>query len=65
MRYKCSDNLKEDHLQPLFGVQFNRYLQKGEPDIFASVGSNRVSVYKCGDDGLIKPLQCYSDPDVS
>lgn len=39
-------------------------MRKGEITVFASVGSNRVSVYKCPNDGTIKLIQCYADPDV-
>ena len=34
---------QEDHGQPLFGVQFNWYIS--EKDVFATVGSNRVSTH--------------------
>jgi len=57
--------LREDHGQSLFGVQFNHLLNEDQPLIFASVGSNKVSVYQCLDDGSIHLLQSYADPDVS
>ncbi|XP_053634896.1 polycomb protein EED isoform X2 [Cherax quadricarinatus] len=63
MGYKFVCYLKEDHGQPIFGVQFNQHLRDGQPLVFATAGNNRVSVYQCMDDGSIKILQCYSDPD--
>ncbi|KAG7158497.1 Polycomb protein EED-like [Homarus americanus] len=63
MGYKFVCYLKEDHGQPIFGVQFNQHLRDGQPLVFATAGNNRISVYQCMDDGAIKLLQCYSDPD--
>nr|XP_002128612.1 polycomb protein eed [Ciona intestinalis] len=61
--FKCTNSLKEDHGQPLFGVSFCHQTSKDEYPMFASVGSNRIAVYECRDDGYIKLLQAYSDPE--
>ncbi|CAB4027426.1 polycomb eed, partial [Paramuricea clavata] len=63
--YRCTNNLKEDHKQPLFGVTFNCNFDESaeDPLIFATVGSNRASIYQCKDKGEIKLLQAYVDAD--
>lgn len=55
--------MQEDHLQPIFSTQFNHHIVNDE-NVFATAGSNRVSVYECSADGGISLLQCYADPDV-
>lgn len=61
IHYKCTNCLKEDHGQPLFGAQFN--IQDNNPVIFATVGSNRITIYECQEKGQIKLLQAYVDAD--
>ncbi|XP_052827283.1 polycomb protein EED-like isoform X1 [Octopus bimaculoides] len=62
LQYKLVNYLKEDHGQPIFGVQVNYNHKEGEPIIFATVGSNRVGIYECHENGKIKLLQAYADP---
>ncbi|XP_064606882.1 polycomb protein EED-like [Liolophura sinensis] len=62
LQFKCTNNLKEDHQQPIFGIQINQNQRPGDPVLFATVGSNRVTVYRCLENGRIKLLQAYVDP---
>ncbi|MGH0166823.1 UNVERIFIED_CONTAM: hypothetical protein FKN15_051048 [Acipenser sinensis] len=62
--FKCVNSLKEDHGQPLFGVQFNWHSKEGDPLVFATVGSNRVTLYECHSQGEIRLLQSYVDADT-
>ena len=63
LQYKLSYWIKEGHGHPIFGLQFNLHLQKQAHFVFATVGSNRISVYECLEDGSIKLLQAYADSD--
>lgn len=66
MNYKCTNFIKEDHKQSIFGVKFYEQLLEGEPDplIFGTVGSNRASIYRCGEDcGRINLYQSFIDSD--
>ena len=65
IQYKCSCYIKEDHGQPIFGVSFCDYAKEGDAPVFATVGSNRVSVYELKENGSMKLLQSYIDADVS
>ena len=66
--YKCMGHWREDHNQPLFGVAVNTHLKAEEGGfegvVFATVGSNRVTVYEAASEGQVRLLQCYADPDA-
>lgn len=48
----------------MYGCAFlENFNDDGQP-VFATVGSNRVTVYKCEEDGSVKVIQCFEDPDV-
>ena len=61
--FKCTNSLKEDHSLPLFGVSFCMNNIKSDYPLFATVGSNRITVYECRENGYIKLIQAYCDPD--
>lgn len=60
-----STHVKENHGANIFGVAFNTLLGKDEPQVFATAGSNRCTVYECPRKGGLTLLHCYADPDVS
>ncbi|XP_062515313.1 polycomb protein eed-like [Corticium candelabrum] len=64
LAFRCSNHIREDHGQPIFGISFNEFFPATQHPIFATAGSNRVSVYRCLPGGEIAPLQKYEDPDV-
>ncbi|KAI8042361.1 polycomb protein esc [Drosophila gunungcola] len=61
--YKYDTHVKENHGANIFGVSFNTLLGKEEPQVFATAGSNRVTVYECPRQGGMQLLHCYADPD--
>lgn len=64
--FTYSASYYEDHQKPLYGVSFSPYVGFGKEDfyLFATVGSNRVTIYKCpkGENDL-HLAQCYQDDD--
>ncbi|XP_017107034.2 polycomb protein esc [Drosophila bipectinata] len=72
--YKYSCHVREDHNHQIFGVQFNPFLERSQPQVFATVGKDRVSIYECTRDCSyesdedscpgIRLLQVYADPDT-
>lgn len=62
LQFKCTNFVKEDHGQPIFGIDVNKNTKDGEPIVFASVGHNRVTIYELQENGKIKLLQAYADP---
>ncbi|KAG1667113.1 Polycomb protein EED [Nymphon striatum] len=64
LHYKCTQYLREDHGQPLFGVQFNHHIRDSDTLLFATVGNNRVSIYECPESGGMNLLHVYTDPDA-
>ncbi|XP_062133558.1 polycomb protein esc [Drosophila sulfurigaster albostrigata] len=61
--YKYDSHVKENHGANIFGVAFNTLLGKEEPQVFATAGSNRCTVYECPRKGGLTLLHCYADPD--
>lgn len=60
-KYKFSQCAMEDHEKPIFCIQFNRYVAY---DMFATVGANRITVYKIMDD-IMEPVLCFADPNLN
>lgn len=53
--------MKEEHDLPIYSVQFN-YMDKRHRDMFATVGTNRVTVYRVDRESSdIQVLQAYHD----
>jgi len=59
--YKFMGYWKEDHDLELFGVSVNQHI--GPEVVFATAGSNRVTVYEVMGD-TVKLCQCYVDPEA-
>uniref|UniRef100_A0A673A1U4 Uncharacterized protein n=1 Tax=Sphaeramia orbicularis TaxID=375764 RepID=A0A673A1U4_9TELE len=60
--FKCVNSLREDHGQPLFGVQFNWV--NYDLCCFQLLRSNPVTLYECHSQGEIRLLQSYVDADA-
>ncbi|URE07944.1 polycomb group protein [Musa troglodytarum] len=59
--YKVSNRVHEGK-RPLYAIAFN-FIDARYYDVFATVGGNRVTVYRCLEGGLIAVLQAYVDED--
>ncbi|CAJ0957038.1 unnamed protein product, partial [Mesorhabditis belari] len=66
--FDCTSTLRESHRQNIYGAAFNQYRLPEETPIFATVGSNWVSVYEVplveeqnGNKNLIKLIASYKD----
>lgn len=59
--------IQEKAAKIVYDVQFNQFPGPNQPNIFAAVAGNRVSLYQCEatPNGRIKLIDCYEDPDVS
>lgn len=60
-KYKFTQSAFEDHKQPIFSIQFNRYVPY---DMFATVGANRITVYKIVGT-IMEPVLCFADPNTN
>lgn len=54
---------KEDHGQALWSVSINHLLGPDQPTVFATTGSNRVTIYEALKNGDTRVVQSYADPD--
>lgn len=60
-KFSLSHYIREDHKKPIYCVQFNPYYASGQSRVFASVGSNRATIYECKDSNKITPLSVFMD----
>ncbi|GAB2210637.1 hypothetical protein Droror1_Dr00015910 [Drosera rotundifolia] len=59
--YKVTNRLQEGR-RPLYAVVFN-FIDSRYYNVFATVGGNRVTIYRCMEGGTIAVLQSYVDED--
>lgn len=60
-----SASVKEKRKKQLWAVEFNNYVKFGQSNVFAAFGGTQFSIYECTQNGSIKLLTCFEDPDVS
>ncbi|KAL4423581.1 hypothetical protein ABPG77_004621 [Micractinium sp. CCAP 211/92] len=63
--YKETAWLLEGHKQPLYCGAFNHFNPKLLGDLFATVGGNRATIYRCRPGGELQPVQVYVNKDTS
>lgn len=59
-RWRCVDVVRESHGRPVYCVAFN-CVDPAHLDLFAAVGSNRATVYRCTPEGGTELVQAYVD----
>mmetsp|Transcript_27517 Transcript_27517/g.65182 ORF Transcript_27517/g.65182 Transcript_27517/m.65182 type:complete len:392 (-) Transcript_27517:292-1467(-) len=62
--WKFASKVAEAHKAPMYCISFN-FIDPRQKDLFATVGKNQATVYRCKDDGDMEPIQVYLDDDES
>jgi hypothetical protein len=63
-KYKFTARLKENHNEPIYSINFN-FADLRYKDYFATIGSNRASIYRLHKNGGIVPVQVFVDEDAT
>eukprot|EP00873_Tetraselmis_striata_P023352 jgi/Tetstr1/443616/TSEL_031615.t1 len=61
--WKYVERVKESHGEPIYCVAYN-FIDLRHKNVFATVGKNQATVYRCEPDSELEVLQVYLDPDA-
>jgi len=64
-KYLLGCSVWEDHGKIIYGCALTVQSHPEEPLLLATVGGNRSTVYSCSDDGHLKIVEAYEDPDLT